>query len=408
MFMSASVTSLTWVLETSTGVTPTGTSLLRDVLTIQEHMPNIYSLTIVATELADRHASVFALLCHMLKHLSCVRLPVYTLPPLLFRSLSTIPSLKRVEICHDCIQAGAPYVGHRKDMALWTDEQAAFHLAPFSSLHSLGLGLPDITLAHTVFFNSGLPMAQISSLEFSIAYPSTIRGEHLQKLLYDLSMVSSGLSSLSMTFVTGLRDPVKVAAIEAITLSDIQPILRFAMLKELAITHTLPLMLSDEDTLTIARGCPSLVFLSLNPRPIVIGHPNMSIASISHFLQWCSDLESMSLYIDGGEIDAELMSGYLPFGRRLQAVDVGLSTFPLDCHPDHFLRVIQLLWMMIPEDCTLLAGAPDYQWQESDFFMRFSALNHDVTCISPSILERIERFCTSWERIFSLLESVRL
>ncbi|KAF4622564.1 hypothetical protein D9613_009615 [Agrocybe pediades] len=211
--------------------------------------------------------------------------------------------------------------------------------------------------------------------------------EHPSAMYDVLSIIAENCKSLKLLALVSLResfddDPPDEGM--SITLDTIKPAFKLQHLTSLDITHQFPLLLDQKDMETIASTWPSMESILLNPDPVHLSEPDLTLEALLPFAQHCPQLKQLGLYIDATSC-SNLATPTVRF-KALSLLAMGVSPIADDSPVSLYLS------QLLPLGCIVGCGVT---WDEADAFRlnlspRFT-LWHTVDDLLPLLIKlRIE------------------
>lgn len=323
LFMSNTVSSLTWVFEAGSASGPP--SITNQVDDISLFMPDITTLSIVGGRLHGRCDADFAQLIQSLPRLRVVMFSEYTLSPILFHALGSLADLESILVDRRLIMLNQVLNGDRQTIATWSGPSFIEPGQTFSSLTELSLSLPELSDAQALVDDPSFLSTRIRTIDFTIAFPGVIRSSHVAHFLDTLRNRCPNLTSLYLSMMNRCRTSADFRGLDPLDFSAVQPLLSFPALARITIRHTYPLDLSDADAAILARGWPNVVSLNLNRHPTITVPSQLSMDAVASFARWCPKLRVLGIYLDGRRI-RPAVEGPMLWG--IEELHFGSSSFP--------------------------------------------------------------------------------
>ncbi|KAI9464627.1 hypothetical protein BJY52DRAFT_832115 [Lactarius psammicola] len=285
LFMHDRVKEFTFSLETNDPM-----SLATDIV---GRMPSLCSLkcTCFATPYTFYDPNYDAILEHLLSHLPNLQeitLPKQALGGQVLKTLSLLPELRVVQFDNMGGLQCSP-------MAVIADklEEGAFPM-----LDDLCL---DSTLEDMRYYLTGgalLPRIKSLSVE-SVNSESSLA---VQEFLTDVTRCYPSLETISIDVIVSVEEQ---EACEPLMPAHLHPILSLKQLVRLELRHNLPLQISEVDLAEFGAALPAVEFLVLNPEPLLLSKPRLTIHSLASIGQNFPNLFHLEIYLDAEDVETQ-------------------------------------------------------------------------------------------------------
>src|SRR6266403_384225 len=237
-----------------------------------------------------------------------------------------------------------------------------------------------------VYLTGGALLPRLKNLSVESVhpeFPSTV-----QRFLTDVTRCYPTLELVSMDVIVGIEDQDDC---EPLLPEHLYPIFSLKQLARLELRHNLPLRISEVDLAEIGAALPALETLILNPEPLQLTRPEITLHSLLIIAQHSPNLSYLGIYLDAEDITTPMP--YSPAKTRafpyLRTFHVGVSPItsevPVTLFLSHLLSenervVIQsgLSW-----NATLFERSVEYS---ATVFERCSKWD-DVTNTLPLLLQ---------------------
>ncbi|KAI0272481.1 hypothetical protein BC834DRAFT_856952 [Gloeopeniophorella convolvens] len=172
-------------------------------------------------------------------------------------------------------------------------------------------------------------------------------------------------------------------ACEALTLEHIRPILSLKQLTRLELRHNMPLQISESDLAEMGVALPAVEYLVLNPEPLALLKPRLSLDSLVSFAQNFPNLCHLGLYLnaEGIYMHASLLDVKTRLFPHLRTIDVGVS--PIGS--DHVPVALYLSHLLAENEMvSVLSGV---------------AWHDDLYAMAPLYVEQVNERCHGWAEV---------
>lgn len=385
-----SVTSL--VVTFAQDVENSPTIVDRVALAVPLSMPSLESIVVEGGTFVVEQDSSFAHLFSCLPHLYTVSLPRYTATPAIYSALAHNQSVRALWTNDGDEYSEESFSGHRDSVLRWTSS-AISHLPAFDRLRCLSLALNHVSDWIAFFTHTSFPWSLLHDLEIFIARPRTVTADDLISLLAKVRDACPRLEDLSLSMYAHTIMAQDFDGITPIGLSVILAVAELPCVRNLRIEHSLPLKLSDADIAILAPVVEDFETLSLNPHPLGLCAPSLTMASVAHFARHCPDLDFLGLYIDGRKFpfiaDPEDMPSFsISTGFVL---DLGLSPAVPDAGAEALYVYAKHFALMLPPMSEIQTGYREVM-HDSREFLAVDDAPFGMVRVSDNLLAEYSRF----------------
>lgn len=400
-FMSSSVKELVWMIDELDRPSPEGMRYRVD--NILTRMPGITHLSILANCLRGQFDAELARLLAGLPNLRSIRFTRHTLSPSLFHALMHHPDLREMDITDidDLIETVDDGVQLPDPSVAWKDATIIFQRPSYRPLRVLGIALPDLVLAHTLFHEPCFAISHLCSLRLFICHPAHVRETHIRDFFAELARAAPSLQELGLSMIFFLNeefDAEIAKTIDSVAYSTLQPLLRLK-LTSFIFEHTRALDITDADIEVLAQSWPAIRVLSLNRHPVVLEPSKLTMRSIISFARWCPQLETLGIYVDGGRPYGEVES--IRFGPMMRKLHLGASSFPYKGGDEAWMLMAELFTHLISWETDVLAAGSHPVW---DMEKGYPFSPDQFTVVHPAVLQQYDH---SWQIVKEMTETFR-
>lgn len=200
--------------------------------------------------------------------------------------------------------------------------------------------------------------------------------------------------------------PQDVFGIKALGVSVLEAIARIPNLLHLRMEHTMPISVRDSDMAILAPLFSRLLTLSLNPHPLVLQKPEITMLSVAHLARYCPSIDYLGLYLDGrcilGVVD--LHDRHRPcFTHYPFIFDVGLSPAPNNPSPEALDVLAEFVACLIPVGADLQTGFQQMMFDS----VEFTPVDVGMHGLVPAAEADLERHHQVWEIVEVLATMMR-
>jgi hypothetical protein len=292
-------------------------SLAMDVI---GRMPSLNSLKCMRTDgyRDPDYDKALQLLLSSLHKLQEVTLPKNALDGELLKTLSLLPELEVIQYDNlGGIQCPfTPTIGS-------TLAEGAFPKLCDLCLHST---LEDMRL----YLTGGSLLPRLESLSVESVYPESPNA--VQEFLTDVTRCYATLEVLGMDVIVSMEEQ---ADCQPLSLEHFHSILSLSQLVRLELRHNLPLQLSEVDLAEFGVALPAIESLVLNPEPLLLTKPKLTLHSLRPISQNFPNLFHLGVYLDAEDVGTDPL--YSPVKMRvfpyLRTLDIGVSPIGPDQVP---------------------------------------------------------------------------
>lgn len=313
LFMHDKVKEFAFSLETEDPM-----SLATDVV---GRMPSLLSLkcTCIAAFYDPDYDPILEHLLPRLPKLQDITLPKQALSGPVLKTLSLLPELRVVQfdtlggirciptpVIADTLGAGA-----------------------FPALDDLCLDSTLEDMRHYLTGGALLPRIRSLSVE-SVNSESSLA---VQEFLTDVTRCYPSLETITIDVIVSVEEQ---ATCEPLMPEHVRPILSLKQLSRLELRHNLPLQISEVDLAEFGAALPAIEFLVLNPEPLLLSKPHLTIHSLPSIGQNFPNLHHLEIYLDAEDVGAQPPPPPLvktPIFPLLQVLNVGVSPLGPDQVP---------------------------------------------------------------------------
>lgn len=370
---------------------------------VVNRMPLVENVVVEGGSFVIEDDALFAAMFASLIHLRTISLPRYTSTPAIYSALAGNPSVRALWSNDGDQYAEESFDGHRDSVLRW-DANAIAHTPPFSNLQCLSMSLNTVPDWLDFLAKPSFPGPNLVSLEIFVARPRAARSEDIITLFRRVLDVCPNLEDLSLSMYAHTIVATDFLQISPLGLSVLLVIVEFPYLRNFRIEHTLPLQLSDSDIATFAPFVEEFETISLNPHPLALYEPTMTVASVAHFARHCPSLDFLGLYIDGRKFPRIAEPRDMPsFTHQPFMLDVGLSPGPDDASVEALLVFGKYMGHMLPENSEIQTGYREAM-HDSREFISVADAHLGLVRVPDSVLEEYGRF---WDIVDGLAGYIR-
>lgn len=271
------------------------------------HLPNVSTLRLDGDAHLEWFHRPLARLCSSLPCLQVLTLAPSALSCGLLEGLSRCTSLVVVRVAEfgrlkvegTVYEVGAQ-IGSR---------MPRLHRNAFPALREFSFNAATPRSVQLLITHPFYPSHRLTSLWIKFPGGAYFRPEDIKNLLLCLCDVCNVLERLTLRFATYVPSSYHDRVVStSLGFSDICPFLSFPRLLHFAIDHSRPLVLTDQDVESIARGAGRFEVLWLNPFPPVYGPADLPtlprIECLRYFSLHCPGLIRLGILMDAcGRVD---------------------------------------------------------------------------------------------------------
>ena len=291
----------------------------------------------LATDVAGRMPSLLALKCmclsafydpnydttlrQLLSRLPKLReitLPKHALDGQILKTLSLLPELRIVQFDNMGGLRCTP-----TPVIADTLEEGAFPM------------LDDLCLDSTLedmrrYLTGGALFPRIRNLSVESVHPETPLA--VQEFLTDVTRSYPCLETIAIDVIVSVEEQ---AACEPLISEHVNPIFSLKQLVRLELRHNLPLQISEVDLAEFGAALPVIEFLVLNPEPLLLSKPQLTIQSLPSIGQNFPNLSHLEIYLDAEDVGTQppLLLAKTPVFPYLRVLNVGVSPIGADQVP---------------------------------------------------------------------------
>lgn len=378
--MGPSVSSFTWAFGSPNLDLP---DFKRSINDISSLMPNLINVCLIAGPLHGKCDREFATLFSRLPGLSTIIFTAYTLSPAIYHALSMLPVLARIQLTPPGLFPRR-FHGDREMTQSWRGSSFDLASPGFISLCELHLCLPELSDARAILRHNNLPLLQLRSVDFVIAFPGTVQSLDLTQFFHDLATECPNVVALSLTLTKRCRGAFDLDGVNTLNFADLHPLFRLS-LTHFTIRHTLPVMISDSEAEVLAETWQGLEVLNLNRHPIVLSPSGLSYMAFTSFAKWCPRMKSLGLYINAYQPYAAPLG--VSFGHDLQELHVGASLFPIEGAEELWTYIAEFFAELLPLHSALITSFVQETF-DSDLFMGGAPLRRVSVAVPTRLMQR--------------------
>ena len=349
-------------------------------------LENDYPMTL-ATDVVGRMPSLLSLKCtcfsafydpnydsvlkHLFSHLPKLQeitLPKQALSGQILKTLSLIPELRVVQFDNvggiRCIPT--PVIED-------TIEEGAFPMLDDLCLNST---LEDMRR----YLTGGALLPRIRNISVeSVNLESPLA---VQEFLTDVTRCYPSLETIGIDVIVSIGAQ---EGCEPLMPEHIHPILSLKQLTRLELRHNLPLQISEVDLAEFSAALPAIEFLVLNPEPLLLSKPLLSIHSLPTIGQHFPHLFHLEIYLDAEDIRTPPPPP--PVGKipHLRVLNVGVS--PLG--PDQVPVALFLSYLLSDNERVEIRSGSSWDLELFDYSAEYETL--------------LEERCKRWEEVAKTL-----
>ncbi|KAH9004724.1 hypothetical protein EDB86DRAFT_2885129 [Lactarius hatsudake] len=283
-------------------------------------MPSLLSLKCFVDDYGVDHDPILKYLLSHLPELQEITIPKQSLGGQVLKSLSLLPELRVVQFDNlgGIGRTPTPVIAD-------TLEEGAFPM------------LDDLCLDSTLedmrnYLTGGAFLPQIRSLSVESVIPESSLA--VQEFLTDVTRCYPSLETIAVDVIVGIEEQ---DACELLMPAHLHPILSLKQLIRLELRHNLPLQISEADLAEFGAALPAIEFLVLNPEPLLLSKPCLTIHSLPTIGQNFPNLFHLEIYLDAEGVEMQQPPPPPPANMRvfphLRALNVGVSPLGPDQVP---------------------------------------------------------------------------
>ncbi len=201
--------------------------------------------------------------------------------------LKTLSLLPELEVIQFDTLGGIPYPIFPLECTL---QEGAFPMLYDLCLNS---NLDDIR----VYLTEGASLPQLRNLTVESVHPELPLT--VQRFLTDVTGCYPALELVSMDIIVPIEDQDDC---KPLLPEHLYPILSLKQLAHLELRHNLPLRISEVDLAEIGAALPSLGTLVLNPEPLQLTRPEITLHSLLTVAQHFPNLSYLGIYLDAEDV----------------------------------------------------------------------------------------------------------
>ncbi|KAF8269848.1 hypothetical protein EI94DRAFT_1724445 [Lactarius quietus] len=295
-------------------------SLATDVV---GRMPSLLSLKCMCLDAFydPNHDSILKHLVSHLPKLQEITLPKQALGGQILKALSLLPELRA--LLYDNIG------GIRGTFAPVIAD--ALEDGAFPMLDDLCLDSTLEDMRH--YLTGGALLPRIRHISVESANPESPLA--VQEFLSDVTRCYPLLETIAIDVIVSIEVQEQEAC-EPLMLEHVHPILSLGQLTRLELRHNLPLQISEDDMAEFGAALPAIEFLILNPEPLLLSKPRLSIHSLPTIGQNFPNLLHLEIYLDAEDVGTQPTPPPLATMRvfpYLRVLHVGVSPLGPDQVP---------------------------------------------------------------------------
>lgn len=365
---------------------------------VQAKMPSVVDLVVEGGAFVIENDTSFASMFTSLLHLRSISLPRYTLTPAIYFALAGNPTVRALWSNDGDQYAEESFDGHRDSVISW-NAGVINAVPPSGPLQCLSMSLNTVADWMTFLEKPSFPGQHLESLEIFVARPRSATPQDVIALIRRIRDVCPKLDDLSLSMYAPTTVATDFLQISPLDLSVLLVIAELPYLRDFRIEHTLPLLLSDADIAILAQVLAEFETVSLNPHPLALFEPTMTVSSIAHFARHCQSLEFLGLYIDGRRCPFIAEPSDMPsFSSQRFMLDVGLSPALEDSSVEALLIFGEYMALMLPNDSEIQTGYREVM-HDSHEFISVPNGHLGLVRVPETVLEEYARF---WDVVESL------
>lgn len=225
------------------------------------------------------------------------------------KALSLLPELEVIQF--DTL-GGMPYPIFPLDCTL---QEGAFPMLYDLCLNSY---LDDVR----VYLTGGALLPRLRNLSVESVHPELPPA--VQQFLTDVTRCYPALEMITMDMIVGIEDQDECNPLSP---KHLHPILSLKQLTRLELRHNQPLRISEVDLAEFGSALPALENLVLNPEPLQLTRPELTLHSLLIVAQHFPNLSYLGIYLDAQ--DTTIPMPYPPAKTRLfpdlRTLHIGVS-----------------------------------------------------------------------------------
>lgn len=304
-FMSDTVTSLHLGLLSTTTTTETdvfsrlsGRHRPTLVQHICERMPRLTDLRIrlFGTVLAQATEADIACLIRGLPRLKIVDLPLYDMSLPIWHALSELEWLEQIG---EGFPAHPLLFGEPNHLRSFGPPQSPLKPNAFPSLETLLFPADSVEKALPFLVQPHFPLSRLSALHLRLPFAAEVQPEDVKHLISVLAGACPSLYLLDLCIHPA--EPFTysdLSLVSPLRFEHIQDALAFRSLTHFIISHTHPIEVTESDLTSFASQWYHLESLRLNPRPLALPAPTLTLHALEIFAEYCPNIWSLGLYMD--------------------------------------------------------------------------------------------------------------
>jgi hypothetical protein len=155
----------------------------------------------------------------------------------------------------------------------------------------------------------------------------------VQEFLTDVTRCYPSLESIVIDVIVGVEEQEDC---EPLMPEHVHSILSLKQLTRLELRHNLPLQISEVDLAEFGAALPAIEFLVLNPEPLLLSKPRLTIHSLLSIGQGFPNLFHLEIYLDAEDVGTQLLSpplSKIQVFPYLRVLNVGVSPLGPDQVP---------------------------------------------------------------------------
>lgn len=361
LFMSQSVRTLHWSIQSYMGTTPILWSQCRSVV---DRMPFITTLHLQFDDALALRAPI-SFLCSMLTNLTTITLPIHTLIEDIICALSGLPRLQSIEMSKEVNLHPSRF--HDSDVIKQFDP-TRMHIGPhgFPRLEKISFSAPSVEAAMVFLTHHIFHRAQIKDIHVRVPFALGVRGPSVTEMLRALGRYIPLLEKLELWLApSGTQSTSRIRQMDRLGPEELRNTDCFIHLTVLEVHHAMPLNFNNADMEKLVSGLPSIEILILNPHPVIPRSTRISFTVLSVIAHSCPRIKELGIFVDG----------LLPFSlpqdtgvfHELRLLRLGRSVLPSISHFETRNIVAQYFASVLPAHTTVRTMDAEYRWDITDY-----------------------------------------
>ncbi|EIM81368.1 uncharacterized protein STEHIDRAFT_171756 [Stereum hirsutum FP-91666 SS1] len=365
------------------------TWVFRNVTERLPHLTSLY-LSYLDDDTPNYDEQIVGLLRNLTK-LQKLSLPIMCLNADIAFTLASHQDLRTVTF-----ELGMPIVFYAcsQETRVMFDSTQPLPNAAFSALHTVEFSASNLADAASFLFQPEFPLRNIRVMSIHIRHVplSGDTGIFLSRLTTDCPTLQKLTLAFHALKYDG-NDPLPT--IPYFELQHLSIVSQLQNLTTLVIRHPHPINMDDNDVAKLAKSCPRLQTIHLNPYPVVPTRPGTTLLALQHLANHCPDLRSVGIYLDGTVAPAPIPT--LP--RRIRGTLIlGHSPISVDLETlDDNSRIARYLADVLCKPC-------QWGWEDTNFVAK--VINREEWLSRMTIYHDLDGHKRSWKMVAVMLKMI--